>query len=295
MKRRKIFSYSLLFITGYITSCNSNNQTSNKLITAPKNLRFTVTDANSLQNLKQNFESFRVALEKVIETNIEFFPVENPTAAASALLLGKVDIVFAGPSEYLILNTRAKAIPIIAIQRPNYHSIIVVRADSKVKSLAQLKGKTIAMRKIGSTSGHIAPTKLLIDAGLDPNIDVKIVILDDQGIQALKKGEVDAWATASDRYKNILESKNLSEKDFSVISKGPLLPNDVFVASNQLAPSFIEEMRSRMLAHQDKLIQSILVAKANQQYQGGTLVPANDADYNMIREVYQTIGQGSFL
>jgi len=295
MRRRKIVSYSLLFVASCLTSCNSNNQTSDKLITAPKNLRFTVTDANSLKKLQQNFESFRVNLEKVIDTEIEFVAVENPIAAASALLSGKVDIIFAGPSEYLILNTRAKAIPIIAIQRPDYHSIIVVRADSKVKSLVQLKGKTIAMRKIGSTSGHIAPTKLLIDAGLDPKSEIKIVMLDDQGVQALKKGEVDAWATASDRYKNILEAEKLSEKDFSVIAKGPLLPNDVFVASNQLASSLIAQMRSQMLAHQDKLLQSLLAAKANQQYQGGTLVAANDADYNMIREVYQKIGQGSFL
>ncbi|BDI20124.1 hypothetical protein ANSO36C_59260 [Nostoc cf. commune SO-36] len=80
-----------------------------------------------------------------------------------------------------------------------------------------------------------------------------------------------------------------------MIFKGPLLPNDVFVASNQLASSFIEDMRSRMIQHQDKLIQSLVAAKANQKYKGGKLITANDADYNMIREVYQKIGQGNFL
>ncbi|WP_242054873.1 phosphate/phosphite/phosphonate ABC transporter substrate-binding protein [Nostoc flagelliforme] len=264
-------------------------------MTAPKKLKFAVTDVAGIKDLQRDYEVFRTTLEGILGIKIEFFPVENPTAAAPALLSREVDIVFAGPSEYLILNARAKAIPIIAIERNNYHSIIVVRAGSPIKLLAQLKDKTIAMRNIGSTSGHLAPTKLLIDAGLDPKTDFKTVMLDDKGVQALKKGEVDAWATASDRYKNILESEGLIEKDFSVVFKGPLLPGDVFVASNQLASSFIEDMRSRMIQHQDKLIQSLVAAKANQKYKGGKLITANDADYNMIRQVYQKIGQGNFL
>ncbi|MDZ8256896.1 phosphate/phosphite/phosphonate ABC transporter substrate-binding protein [Nostoc sp. ChiQUE01b] len=296
MKRRNFLWYSLLFTAGCTTGVNSTTNSSDQMaITAPKNLKFAVTDVTGIKDLERDYGLFRTTLEEILDIKIEFFPVENSTAAAPALLSGEVDIVFAGPSEYLILNARAKAIPIIAIERTNYHSIIVVRADSKIKLLSQLKGKTIAMRKIGSTSGHLAPTKLLIDAGLDPKTDFKTVMLDDKGVQALKKGEVDAWATASDRYKNILESEGLLEKDFSIIFKGPLLPGDVFVASNQLASSFITDMRSRMIKYQDKLIQSLVTAKANQKYKGSKLVIANDADYNMIREVYQKIGQGKFL
>ncbi|MBD2725005.1 phosphate/phosphite/phosphonate ABC transporter substrate-binding protein [Nostoc sp. FACHB-892] len=296
MKRRNLLWYSLVFAAGCTTGVNSPTNSSEPMtIAPPKNLKFAVTDVIGIKGLQEDYELFRTTLEEILGIKIEFFPVENTTAAAPALLSREVDIVFAGPSEYLILNSRAKAIPIIAIERTNYHSIIVVRADSPIKLLAQLKGKTIAMRKIGSTSGHLAPTKLLIDAGLDPTTDFKTVMLDDKGVQALKKGEVDAWATASDRYKNILESEGLSEEDFVVIFKGPLLPHDVFVASNQLASSFIVDMRSRMMNHQDKLIKSLVATKANQKYKGSKLVIANDADYNMIREVYQKIGQGSFL
>lgn len=296
MKRRNLLWYSLLFTAGCTTGVNSSNNSSQQMaMTAPKNLKFAVTDVVGMKDLQRDYGLFRTTLEEILEVKIEFFPVENPTAAAPALLSREVDIVFAGPSEYLILNSRAKAIPIIAIERSDYHSIMVVRSDSKIKLLAQLKGKTIAMRKIGSTSGHLAPTKLLMDAGLDPKTDFKTVMLNDQGIQALKKGEVDAWATASDRYKNILESEGLLEKDFSIIFTGTLLPSDVFVASNQLPSSFIADMRSRMIKHQDKLIQSLLTAKTLQRYKGSKLIPANDSDYNMIREVYQKIGQGNFL
>ncbi|MBD2356667.1 phosphate/phosphite/phosphonate ABC transporter substrate-binding protein [Tolypothrix sp. FACHB-123] len=295
MKRRNFLWYSLLFAFGCTAEVNNADNQQKSVQNYPTKLKFAVTDINGLENLQSDFGEFRNTLEEILNIKIEFFPVENPTAAAPALLSGLVDIVFAGPSEYLILNSRAKAIPIIAIQRINYHSIFVVRANSKIKSLSQLKGKTIAMRKIGSTSGHLAPTKLLMDAGLNPKTDVKIVMLDDQGAQALKKGQVDAWATASDRYKNILEKEGLLEKDFSIIFTGPLLPSDVFVVKNQLSPNFIVDIRQRMLDNQEKLLQSILTSKANQKYKGGKFTPADDADYNMIREVYQKIGQGTFL
>lgn len=291
MQRRNFLWYSSLFVAGCTAEVNSLDSG----LTKPEQLKLAVTDISGIEELQRDFDKFRIALAEVLGIKIHFFPVKNYTAAAPAMQSGQVDVVFAGPSEYLILASRAKAIPCVAIQRINYHSIFVVRADSKIKSLAQLKGKTVAMRKVGSTSGHLAPIKLLMDAGLNPNTDVKIEMLNDQGVQALKKGEVDAWTTASDRYKNILESEGLSEKDFTIISQSSLLPSDLFVASNKLAPDFVENMRSQMLKHQDKLLQGILSAKANQKYQGGKIVPANDADYNMIREVYQKIGQGSFL
>ncbi len=296
MKRRKFLWYSLLFTVGCTSANNSGNNTSDKLaISAPKQLKFAVTDVVGIEELQRDYGAFRTTLQQVLGIPIEFFPVDNTTAAAASMASGDVDMVFAGPSEYMILNARAKAIPVVAVKRINYHSIIVVRANSQIKSLSQLKGKTIAMRKIGSTSGHIVPTKLLIEAGLNPNQDVKIVMLNDKGALALKKGEVDAWATASDRYENILASQGLSKKDFSILVTSPLLPGDVFVLGNQMASGFVEKVRSLMIENQDKLIASLIIPQANQKYKGGQLIPANDADYNMIRDVYKIIGQGNFI
>lgn len=295
MKRRNLIKYSLLFIAGCNGKINADNTIKQSKIIAPQKLNFAVTDVTGIEDLKRDFGEFCNTLEDIINVKIDLYPLDNPTAAVPALLSGKVDIVFAGPSEYLILNARAKAVPIIALKRPGYYSTFVVRKDSEINSLKQLKGKTIAMRKIGSTSGHIIPTKILIDAGLDPKNDIKIVMLDRQGPLALKQGKVDVWTVSSDSYKSVVESQGLSEKDFNVIFKSSLLPNDVFVASNQLAPNFIADVQSRMIQNQQKLISSMVKAKANQKYEGSEIVIANDTDYDSIRKVYQKIGQDSFL
>ncbi len=289
MLRRNFLWYSLLFVAG----CNAANSNSIKL---PQKLRFAITDVKGLEDLEKNYVTFRKALEQVLETQIEFFPVENLTAAAPALLSGQVDLVLAGPSEYLILHTRAKATPVVGITRPGYRSVITVRSDSPIKSLEQLKGKTIALRSIGSTAGHLGANQLLIDAGLKPESDVKVVILHNQSMPALKNGEVDACALSIFGYQRFLAAENASEKDFPLIAIGPDLPNDVFVVNNSINPDLLVEMRSRMLANSEKIIQSLLTNDYFiNRFKKSEIVIASDSDYDVIREVYQATGQGKFL
>ena len=295
MKRRNFLGYSLLFLVGCTTATKNSNDYK---IAEPKKLRFAVSDVQGLERLQQEYEIFRQALQEVLEKPIEFFPVNNFIDAASALQLDRVDLVLAGPSLYVIIRGRTNAIPLFALTRPRYRSVIAVRADSDINSLAQLKGKTIAVSNLGSTASHLGSMDLLIEARLNPRSDFQVLILEDsshgkKGLEALKNREVDAWGTAIYRYERYLQDRGLSQKDFPAIVKGKLLPSDVFVASSQLAPQFIEKMRSRILANQDKLMQGIIAAES--KFKESNLIAANDADYDMVRQVYRAIGQGAYI
>jgi len=294
MKRRHFVGLSLLLVASCSTTVNQSNRTSsNFAVSEPETLEFAVTDVQGAEDLQQNYQTFRTVLGEVLEKKIELFPVDNYIAAAVALQSGQLKLALTGPSEYVIMRARTNAVPIIAITRPEYHSIIAVSANSEIKSAAQLKGKTTAMWEVGSTSGHLGPIKILLEAGLNPQTDIKISMLGKNGLQALKKGEVDALAIGYTRYQNLLNSEGLSESEFRLIATGQPLPNDLFVASSNLPIVVVEKMRDRLVENQDKLIEAILVGKANDKYQGAKLVPANDSDYNMIREVYKAIGQGN--
>ena len=296
MKRRNFLTYSLLFLTGCNTTArNSHN---NNPISHPEKLRFAVTDVSGLEELEQNYGQFKNSLQEVLSIEIEFYPVVNYTAATPALLQNQVDLVLAGPSEYVIINSRTKAIPVIALTRLRYRSVIAVRADSGITSLAQLKGKTIAVTNLASTASHLGSMQLLLEAGLDPQSALKVVVLDDkthgkQALEALRNKEVDAWGVVIYRYERYLEDLGLSQKDFPAIAKGPLLPNDVFLANNNISPQVIDIIRGQMLANQDKLMEGIIAAES--KFKGGTLIAANDSDYNMIRQVYRAIGQGAHI
>ncbi|MEG3840109.1 phosphate/phosphite/phosphonate ABC transporter substrate-binding protein [Microcoleus sp. herbarium14] len=294
MKRRHFVGLSLLFVASCSTTVNQSNRSSSNLtVSEPETLEFAVTDVKGAEDLQQNYQTFRTVIAEILEKKIEFFPVDNYTTAAVALQSGQLKLALTGPSEYVIIRARTNAVPVIAITRPDYHSIIAVPANSEIKSAAQLKDKTIGMWEVGSTSGHLGPTKILLEAGLNPQSDFKISMLGKKGLQALKKGEVDALAIGATRYKDLLNSDGLSESEFRLIATGKPLPNDLFVASSNLPSAVVETMRDRMVKNQDQLIEAILLGKANAKYKGAKLVPANDSDYNMIREVYKAIGQGN--
>jgi phosphonate transport system substrate-binding protein len=284
MNRRLFLWHLLLFVTGCTATQVFNPGESDRIT----KIRLAISDGNSLENLKADYDLFRVALAEILEMEIDFLPLKNQVSAAIELKQGRVDLLLTGPSEYVIARSRTNAVPVLSITRPNYYSIIAVPSNSEIKTVADLRGKTIAMSDIGSTSGHVGPTQMLIEAGLDPKTDVKIRMLGDEGsVAALENGEVDAWAGSTSNYQEILQDK------FPTIAKSSLLPGDVFVAGSSLELVIVEFIRSRMMQHQNKLIQAISTRKS--KYRGSTFKLVQDSDYDLIRNAYEAIGQDDFI
>ena len=296
MLRRHFFWYFLLFVA----SCTATQEDNSTSVQEKGKLLFAVSDVQGLEQLQRDYGPFRNALQEVLQTKIEFFPVNNFVEATTALQLSQVDLVLVGPSEYVIVKTRTNAVPIVALRRPNYRSAIAVRGDSDIKSLADLKGKTIELGKVGVTGSYLGPIKMLMDAGLNPKSDrsdVKIVSSKEYQLKALKNGEVDAWGRTLHRYKQAIQEAEVSESDYFLLAQGPTLPNDVFIASSKLKPTLVDEIRARMLENQGRLLQAILSVSASLdlKFKDATLAPARDSDYDMIREVYKAMGEGDFI
>jgi len=299
MRRRKFLLYSTVAV---LTGCTAttvqqpdeSSSSRGAAVNKPQMLRFAVSDVKGMEDLKKDYEAVRQVLEDSLGMKVEFFPVDSYTAAAAALQLGQVDLVFTGPSEYVVMHARTNAQPVVAVQRQDYYALVAVPAGSPIKTLKDLKGKKVAMWEVGSTSGHLGPTKLLMDAGLNPKTDVQIEMLAKQGMEALKAGKVDAWAGSLQKFEQYRQKANLSQTDVVVIAKGPLLPADVFILNSKLDAALVQEIRDRLLQNQDKVIQALGPADGN-KYVGAKMIAAQDSDYDGIRAVYQAIGQGAFL
>jgi phosphonate transport system substrate-binding protein len=296
MKRRQLLRYSLVLLAGCTAARNNPigtafNSTSGNF---SEQLRFTVTDIQDFEKLQQDYRALQTVLAEILHKSIELVAFESYMATAAALQLAQVELALTGASEYVVIHARTNAVPVIGITRPNYRSIICVSENSKIKSIAQLKGKTIAMWKVGSTSGHLGVTKLLMDAGLDPKSDLKIMMLGSLGLPALQKGEVDAWGGSSTRYAEFLLNSGLSEKVLPPIAKGQQLPCDLLVASSQLDSISIKEVHERLIKNSDRLIQSLSSVEQG-KYKKANLVQVNNSDYDTIRHVYKALGQGDFI
>ncbi|MEB3229753.1 MAG: phosphate/phosphite/phosphonate ABC transporter substrate-binding protein [Leptolyngbyaceae bacterium] len=292
MKRRSLLQSAALFVAGFaIAACTNSEATSNR---TPDTIKFAVTDVQGLEELQRDYEPFRNALTEALGKEIEFFPVADRTAAAVALQSDQVDVVLTGPAEYVVIRAKTNAVPFVALTRLNYRSVIAVQPDSGISEISELVGKKIAMSDLGSTSGQLGPTKILVDGGINPETDVEILLLGDTDLQAFKNGETDAWGGSALDYERFLEAEGLKESDFPLIEVGPALPNDVFVASSSLAPEFVEEIKQAMVENQEELVNAIISVDANQKYTGSEIIEVQDSDYDSIREAYQAIGIDDF-
>lgn len=254
----------------------------------PTVLRFADTGIEGTEELRRTYGEFVAVMEEILEVKVEFFSISNRTIAATALQHGQVDLVLAGPTEYLFIKSRQDVFPLVGIEREKYYSAFFVPQDSPAKTLDDLRGKKIAMKNIGSTSGHVIPTAMLIDAGLDPEKDVDIQLLDAARIEALLNGEVDALGDGIRVWEEHLQRR--APGRFRIIAQSESLPRDLLVARQGLPEAFVEEMREKMLANSDRIMAAILSPGARVKYEGAAFVTVSDSDYDVLRRTHEALG-----
>lgn len=289
---------TLLIVLTVTTGCGGGEQSASagsQESEGPDTLRLAVTDLVGLEELQRNFDPFQDTLSRALDKEVELFPVSNRTAAATALESDRVDVVLTGPAEYVVMQAKTDAFPIIGITRPGYRSVIAAHSNSEFQQVEDLEGSTIAMSDVGSTSGHLGPCVILQDAGLRCQSDLEVLMLGDADLQAFKNEEADAWGGAALDFELFVEEDDsVSESDFRILEEGRSLPNDVFLASPELSQEFVQNMRSSMMENQDDLVEAILQGEANEKYSGAELTPANDSDYDYMRKAYEAVGVNDF-
>jgi ABC-type phosphate/phosphonate transport system substrate-binding protein len=143
--------------------------------------------------------------------DFDYVLYSNYERQVEAHVLGHVHIAWNSPLAWLQservarkLGRRAEAICMRDTDR-NLTSIILVRADSDIHQVGELKGRTIAVGAQDSPQGTLIPLSYLADHGIDPRADAKIVFFDRlvgkhgdhiggerDAARALVRGEADA-------------------------------------------------------------------------------------------------------
>jgi sulfonate transport system substrate-binding protein len=128
---------------------------------------------------------------KDVGTKITWVQSRGSNNSLEFLKVGSTD--FAGSAGLSAFLSRANGVPLKVIYVASWggSSIIQVRPDSPLQSVADLKGKTIAVTK--GTGPYFTLVRALAQHKLTLN-DLKVVNLQHpEGFAALQQGQVDAW------------------------------------------------------------------------------------------------------
>lgn len=259
----------------------------------PDTLRFSDTGVEGLETLVLEFEDFRVALEGVTGKAVEFYPISSRTAAATAFEFEEIDLLLTGPAEYVVLRAQINAIPISGVTRPGYRAMLVVKADSGITDISQLKGRTVVTKEVGSTSGHLGPLEMMIAAGLNPGVDVEVIPMGSTRIEIFAAGDADALGTGLKDFEEIEEELG-GPGTVNLLAEGPDLPNDLFIAREGLGEDCGDWLRERFVDNQQILLDAITGTGENDKYLESVILPAADADYNPTRAAFESAGFADF-
>lgn len=267
-----------------------------------KDYKIAVTDIQGMDALISEWGPFKEALEQATGHSFEFFPVTSQTATAEALRSKKLDFAITGPAEYVAINKLTNAEAMIGLARPDYYCGIVVKNSDGINRVSDLKGKTISFANPGSTSGHFCPMQVLMDHGIDPMSDIK-VIHTKKNLQhaGLVRGDTQAIGVKVSSWIKSDRSKEANGNgDYKVLARSGDLPYDMLMGAGHLTQQERDEIKAAIVANEEPMIAGILAGLddkgelANDKYEGTRLLPVDDSDYDIVRDMYVTAGLPEF-
>ena len=196
LKSFGIIAAALAFAAGSTASAQDMTELKVGLLPIP---------AESPDALAKSFQGMADVLGKQIGASAKVFVSPSFNALIESLAAKRLDVAFFGAEGYIAMKEQGMAVVPIAkaihFGRDYYKSSIIVRADSGIKSVADLKGKTFAFVAPTSTSGGLAPIYMLHRAGIAVS-DLKRVLYtgnQEASMLAVKNRKVDA-AGVADHY-----------------------------------------------------------------------------------------------
>lgn len=201
----------------------------------------------------------------------------------------RVDIAYMGPVSYVRLVQRYGAKPLLArLERRGRATLeghIVVRDDSALQALNDLRGHSFAFGDPESTMSSVVPQAVLADAGIRPNDLRRVMRFHGHSNVALAvlSGQMDAGAVKAEVY------QDFARLGLRSLVQLPGVSEHLFVARADMPPAEVERLRDLLL----NLAQAPggpEVLKAIHPDATG-LVPVSDADYDNLRGLLRKIDE----
>ena len=217
-----------------------------------KEFRVGILGGENEADRLRNYQCFADHIKQVLGVEkVSLFPAADYDGVIQGLLGGTLDFAELGASAYakVYLEDKDAVQPILTTIQTDgstgYRAVMVARADSGIKTLADMKGKKLGFADPDSTSGYLIPvTSLPKDIGMD----VKSYFAStgfggghEQLVLEVLKGTFDAgttWASGVGDFNDGYSSGNLRKMvdkgvlkmdDLVELWQSPLIPNGPLV------------------------------------------------------------------
>ncbi len=227
-----------------------------------KSLTVQFVPTNNDGSMEAKVKPFEEYLSKQLDCDVTVTMATDYSTIVEAMASNQVDIGIMPPAAYVQARSQgaAKAIlssslgdydeneqPIANTAVSSFKGEVVVRADSDLSGLADLKGKTIATLSANSASGYIYPVAEMKDLGIDPTKDCTLITVNDipSELTAVLNGQADA-AFVFEGARYVFASKFEDNDLFTDLKVLYLTEGDIPNDAIAVLPSMSEEMQAKV-------------------------------------------------
>ncbi len=254
--------FRLLCLVSLLFSYACQQQEDEKLglkITPPENkkqaLIFLVHPYDTPSQLISRFQPLCDYLQEQIGQPIKLQLASSYVDQIKRISNGQADLAYMGPTPFLraqdnyLAGQQQQSLTTIAAEATNeqngYHSVIVVKSQSHIKDISQLKGKSFAFGAPHSFSSHYAPRTMLSAAKLSlRNLkDYAYLGSHERVALAVLHGDFDAGGLRL----AVANKYTQRSPGIKIIAHSPALPPHLIVARHGLDNKMIKKISLALL------------------------------------------------
>lgn len=259
-------------------------------------LRVAFQVCNSVEENRQRFEPLRAYLEtrlgrKVLSSHINTFDIVEMAQRREFDVLQSNGYIYVNVREKVGSTLLAREVK--ADTGKDTGGLIVVRADSPIRSLSDLKGKRMVFGPVLSPGGYLTQYYTMLKAGLDPEKTFGTYTFlpgawqHEKVVYSILYGAVDAGAVKFGDIERMEAEGKVRKSDFRTVAASEPVPNCTFSALPHVDPEIAGKVRDALLALSPDDFVEVEGERVNVLRRDGVngYVAASDGEFDVIRRM----------
>lgn len=233
-----------------------------------KQVRIAVRGSEDDPAMAKRWSVYRDYLGKATGLPVKLFESSDYNGSIQAISSGQVDMATLAGGGYANVDAQVGKLvaPVLTVRQAEgdmgYYSALMVKKESPVQSLQDMKGRSLGYVDFNSTSGYLFPRAKMREQGIDPDAFFGKTAFaggHTQAVMALENGQFDATIVqvgggdptqgfTTGAVYTMARRGLVDPKDFRMVWTAGPIPNSVIVTRTDRPQPFIDIVRGAMAA-----------------------------------------------
>jgi len=210
---------------------------------------------NSANETKARFEPFTTYLSQQLNANFEMKAIDTTNFLSE---VDGLDFTHTNSLLYIIMN-RFHGVDVLATEKKDSlgsrsQGVIIALAKSNIKTVEDLKGKTMLFGPTLAPTGFMSQVDILQQHGIDPEKDLAFYTVPkgsfkhEQVIFGVLFEKFDAGAIPISDVENMATDSKIDMEDLRIVAKAEPIPYCNFAVTQKVDPAFAQKFKQTVLA-----------------------------------------------